>query len=108
MDFKGRILKVIPTVTGTKADGSTWSRQEFVFEYFERPEDRYSDKVLLSLMNERIKECNLQEGDEVQVGFSHSVREYNGRYFNDLRCYRIEKLKAADKQQEQPTNTLPF
>jgi hypothetical protein len=90
MDFKGRIYKVLPLQSGTTAKGDTWQRLDFIFEYFERETDRWSDKVLLSVMNDRIREYDIHEGDEVLIGFGHSVREYQGRYYNDLRIYKFE------------------
>lgn len=94
MQFRGRIYKLMPLQEGTSTQGNPWQRLEFIFEYFEQPTDRYSDKVVLSIMNDRIRECDLHEGDEVIIGFGHSVREYNGRYYNELRAYKIEKFNA--------------
>ena len=91
MEFKGRIYKVLETTSGTSRDNKEWQKQEFIFEFFEHDTDRYSDKVVLSVMNDRIREYDLHEGDEVQIGFGHSVREYNGRWFNDIRLYKLEK-----------------
>ena len=109
MEFQGRIQKLLPIRTGKKQDGSEWKSQEFVFEYFEHDSDRWSDKVVLSLMGERIKEADLHEGDEVKVGFGHSVREWQGRYFNELRVYKLEKVKtsqsAPEAQAVPPTTT---
>ena len=119
MEFKGRIYKVMPITEGVNRAGDKWQKQEFLFEYFEHDTDRYTDKVALSIMNERIKECDLHEGDEVTIGFGHTVREYQGRYYNDIRCYKIEKairgiaarLEAMQKQVEEMqitgTNTAP-
>ena len=95
MTLKGRIYKVFPVQQGTSAAGNKWAKQDFIFEYFEHPTDRYTDKVLLSCMNERIKEYDIHEGDEVLIGFGHRVREYNGRYFNEVSMYHFEKV--ADK-----------
>ena len=109
MEFKGRIQKLLPIRTGNKQDGSEWQSQEFVFEYFEREGDRWSDKVVLTLMGDRIKQADLHEGDEVKIGFGHSVREWQGRYFNELRVYKLEKVKtthpAPDAQAEPSTTT---
>ena len=119
MEFKGRIYKVMPITEGVNRAGDKWQKQEFLFEYFEHDTDRYTDKVALSIMNERIKECDLHEGEEVTIGFGHTVREYQGRYYNDIRCYKIEKalrgiaarLEAMQKQVEEMqitgTNTAP-
>lgn len=109
MEFKGRIYKVMPITEGVNRAGDKWQKQEFLFEYFEHDTDRYTDKVALSIMNERIKECDLHEGEEVTIGFGHTVREYQGRYYNDIRCYKIEKanrgiaarLEAMQKQVEE-------
>ena len=107
MEFTGRIYKVMPKQSGTSQSGNQWQRQEFVFEYFEREEDRYSDKVLLSVMNERIDAYDLHEGDEVRIGFGHTIREYNGRLYNELRVYKCEKIKAAPATQP-VKDDLPF
>ena len=102
MQFQGRIYKLFPVQTGTSQRGE-WSRQDFIFEYFESPNDRYADRVLLSVMNDRIKEYDLHEGDEVIIGFGHTTREYQGRYFNDVRLYHFEKVKQLTPTQPQPT-----
>ena len=104
MEFKGRIYKVLPEQSGTNREGKEWRRLDFIFEYFERADDRYTDKVALSIMNERIKECDLHEGEEVTIGFGHTVREYQGRYYNDIRCYKIEKDIPESKYKENQNN----
>ena len=88
-------MKLLPVRSGQKSDGSEWRSQEFVFEYFENPDNWWSEKVLLSLMNERIDEYQLKEGDEVRVNFGHSVREYQGRLYNELRLRRLQKVSEA-------------
>ena len=101
MEFKGRIYKVFPIQSGTNAKGTSWQRQDFIFEYFENPSDRWSVKVLLSVMNERIQEYDLHDYDEVLIGFGHTVNEYNGRFYNDHRIYKFEKLSTAPNQASQ-------
>ena len=41
MEFKGRIMKVLPVTSGTSQNGNEWKKQEFIFEYFEQQTDRY-------------------------------------------------------------------
>lgn len=109
MQFQGRIYKLFPIQTGTSQRGE-WTKQDFIFEYFEQPTDRYADRVLLSIMNDRIKEYDLHEGDEVIIGFGHNTREYQGRYFNDVRLYHFEKVKQVgntDAPAAQPSPAIP-
>ncbi len=110
MEFKGRIYKVLPEQSGTNKEGKEWRRLDFIFEYFERADDRYSDKVVLSVMNDRIDQYRIQEGDEVLIGFGHNVREYQGRWFNELRVYKLEHVVATEQteQSEAEQKNLPF
>lgn len=109
MEFKGRIERLLPIRKGVRNDGTEWHSQEFVFEYHEHDTDRFSDKVLLSVMNDRIKEYDLHEGDEVTIGFGHNIREWQGRIFNEVRIYKFEKVKgvAVVQQQTEPTINHP-
>lgn len=108
MKLKGRIYKVLPIQSGTSANGNSWQKQEFVFEFFEEENQRFADRVPLNVMNDRIKEYDLHEGDEVEIGFGHNVREYNGRYYADFSIYYFKKLKGVgggseEQHPKQPT-----
>lgn len=109
MEIQGKIYKVLPTRTGKKADGSEWRSQEFIVEFFETADQRWSDKVVLNVMNDRIDEYQLHEGDDVRVGFSHGVREYQGKYYPEFRIYKFEKVAhqqhLSAKSEPQPTPT---
>ena len=102
MQFQGRIYRIYPVQSGTSANGKEWSRQDFIFEYFENPTDRYADRVLLSVMNERIKEYDIHEGEECIIGFAHTTREYQGRVFNDVRLYHFEKVVRKEQLNTPP------
>lgn len=95
MEFQGRIYKILPEQTGTGKNG-TWRKVEFIFEYFENKTDRWSDKVLLSAMNDNIDKYDLHEGDEVVIGFGHNINEWNGKYYNELRMYKCEKIQKIE------------
>lgn len=96
MEFTGRILKVLPQRSGiSQKTGNEWKSQPFIFEYFENPTDRWSDKVLLETMNENII-AQIEEGVEVKIGFGHNVNEYNGRTYNEVRMYKFELVKEQE------------
>ena len=110
MKLKGRIYKVLPIQSGTSQNGNSWQKQEFVFEFFEEENQRFADRVPLNVMNDRIKEYDLHEGDEVEIGFGHNVREYNGRYYADFSIYYFKKLKGvgggSEEQPKQSTQVV--
>ena len=47
MEFEGRITRVLPVRSGTSQNGNEWKRLPFVFAYYENPDQRCEDKVLL-------------------------------------------------------------
>ena len=117
MEFIGRILRVFPQQRGvSQRTGNEWVQQSFVFEYFEDPNQRYSDKVVLQTFDTKIME-QLEENAQVRIGFGHGIREYirDGKtsYFNEPRMYKCERLDAAEAvsqpapQTEQPA-AAPF
>lgn len=89
-------MKVLDVQSGTSAAGKEWKKQEFVFEYFEHETDRYSDKVVLSLMGDNIEKYALVEGEAVTIGFSHNIDEYQGKYYNRLRMYHFARKEAKE------------
>ena len=97
MEFTGRVSKILPVRSGTSArTGNEWKALPFVFEYFENPTDRYADRVLLETFDTKVIE-NIKEGMEVRCGFSHNVREYEGKTYNEVRLYKIECVSAANQ-----------
>ena len=118
MEFVGRIFKLLPLMTGvSEKTGNTWYRQELVFEYFEHPTDRFSDKAVVTLFGNHVQELGLKEGDQVRIGFGHHAREYNEKYYNELRVYKIEKIAPDNGAngtngngdgEEKESDDLPF
>lgn len=126
MEFEGRIQKVLPVRSGTGQRGE-WKALPFVFEYFESVDQRWSDKVLLETMDHDVMRAigqfvergadnkGIEENGQMKLkgeikcrcGFSHSVREWDGKIFNQIRLYKFELIQGAAQVQgafgQQPT-----
>ena len=106
MEFTGRIMKVLEPRSGiSEKTGKEWKTQGFIFEYFENPTDRYSDKVYLETFDENIIN-QLQENLPVRVGFGHHVRELTNQQgrkmvLNEIRIYKFEPQVQQVQQQQQ-------
>ena len=110
MKFQGRIKKLLPIRQGvSQRTGNEWKAQPFIFEYFENPNDRYADEVLLETFDTNII-THLKENMEVIVGFGHRVREFTPttgersgqlQYINDLRIYSMQSVAKAQAQAHQ-------
>lgn len=95
MELEGRIVRKLNVQTGTSARGA-WAKQEFIFEY---QEGNYPSQVCMNVWGEdKVKELEkYQIGDKVKVSINLSSREYNGRWYTDVRAWRIEPASAPSQ-----------
>ena len=81
--------------------------QEFVIE----TQDHYPRKCMFSVFGEdRLREMNIQVGEELVVSFDIDAREYNGRWYNDVRAWKVERKAAAPAPSAPapaPSNDIP-
>ena len=106
MEFIGRVKKILPLRSGvSQRTGNEWKSLPFIFEFFEHDTDHYSQTVVLETFDTRVID-NLKEGMEVRCGFEHRTREYDGKFYNEMRLYKIESVKRENKPAE-PTNGDP-
>lgn len=93
MEITGKIIAALPLRSGTSArTGNTWASQEFVIETHEQ----YPRRCVFTVFGEdRLKEMNIQIGAELTVSFDIDAHEYNGRWFNDIRAWRVVPAQQA-------------
>ncbi|MBM3918779.1 MAG: DUF3127 domain-containing protein [Sphingomonadales bacterium] len=86
MEVEGTIVQIMPLVSGQSArTGNTWRKQEFLLE----TSAQYPKKIFMSLMGEKIDQFPLREGERVRVSVDLESREYNGRWYSDIRAWKI-------------------
>jgi hypothetical protein len=89
MEIKGRLITVLALQTGEGKNGP-WKKQDFVIE----TDGQYPKKVCLSIWGDKYNETFLSVGNELSVSFDAESREYNGRWFTDLKAWKIELAGA--------------
>ena len=86
MDFVGVVYRILPPQSGTSARGQ-WQKQEVVFEL----PDEFSRKVCVTFFGDRAQDAaSLQVGDKLNVSVNIESREYNGRWYTDVRAWRVQ------------------
>ena len=87
MELTGKIIAVLPAQSGVSArTGNNWMSQDYVIEV----PGQYPRKCLFSIFGEdRIKQFNIQQGEDLTVQFDIDAHEFNGRWFNDIRAYNV-------------------
>lgn len=92
MEITGKLLQLLPEVQGESARGP-WVRGGFVIE----TGDDYPRKVAFTCFGEdRVAMVkNIPMNSLVQVTFTPESREFNERWYTDLRCSRIQPFVAG-------------
>jgi len=110
MEITGNIIAVLPARQGVSArTGNPWMTQQYVLEI----PGNYPKHMCFSMMGEdRIKQFALQQGEsDVTVQFEIDAREYEGKWYNDLRCYNIVRRshqQPAPQAQQPSAANSPF
>ena len=92
MELTGKIIAVLPANSGVSSrTGNPWMSQEYVIEV----PGQYPRKCLFRIFGEdRIKQFNIQMGEDVTISFDIDAHEYNGRWFNEIRAYNVTRGAA--------------
>ena len=112
MELKGKVVKLLPIQTGTSARGE-WRKQEFILEI----PGNFPKQVCLYMWGDAIDSASLSEGIEINASVEIESREYNGKWYTNVKAWRIEKLNQDSTTTEQqvgdastngPSPTAPF
>ncbi len=91
MEVQGKIIQVLPLQQGTSKAGNAWKKQEYVLE----THDQYPRKVKFDFFGERADQFPLNIGDEVTISFDIESREFNGRWYTDIRGWKAVKNEGG-------------
>lgn len=92
MELTGKIIAVLPANSGvSQRTGNAWMSQEYVLEV----PGQYPRKCMFRIFGEdRIKQFNIQMGEDLTVSFDIDAHEYNGRWFNEIRAFNVQRGAA--------------
>jgi len=94
MEFTGRIIQVLEPRGGvSNRTGNPWKTQEFVIE---ESVGQYPKRMVFNVFGEEnLNRFNIQMGQELTISFDINAREYNGRWFNDIRAWNVVPAAPA-------------
>ena len=88
MEIQGKIIAVLPERSGVSARGE-WKSQTYVIE----TQEQYPKKVAFDVFGaDRIANFDIHLGEVINVSFDIDAREYQGRYFNQIRAWNVNKV----------------
>lgn len=96
METSGRIIAVLEERSGVSAAGREWKSQSYVIEINDGAVSQYPRRMVFDLFGERIDQFRnlLVLNSDIKVSFDIDAREYQGRWFNSIRAWKIEPAQA--------------
>lgn len=98
LEITGILRAKLPIQQGTSKTGNPWMKQEFVIE----TQEQYPRKICANLWGDKTDMLNqFTEGQQVKVSFDLESREFNGKWYTDVKAWKLEPVT------EQQIPTMP-
>ncbi len=102
LDISGKVISILPEQSGTGKNG-VWIRQDFVIE----TQEQFPKKVCFSAWSDKASMVKtLSIGQMVKASFNPESREFNGKWYTDLRIWKLET--AGQPASSSPNNEIPI
>ncbi|MDE6120469.1 MAG: DUF3127 domain-containing protein, partial [Muribaculaceae bacterium] len=97
MELKGKIIAALGETTGTSKAGNAWKKSEYVMEY---GDGQYPRRMAFTCFGDNADKIKLAVGQTATVYFDIESREWNGKWFTDIRAWRadVEPDQASTAQ----------
>lgn len=91
--ISGKVIQILEMVSGEskRNPGKMWHKQEYVIETYAN----YPRQVCFGIFGEdKIKNANIQLGEDITIQFEINSREYNGRWYTNIDAVNVMKGAA--------------
>jgi len=103
MNLKGKLTHKLDVVTGQGNNGE-WKKQTIVIT----TNEQYPKDVAVILWKDNVTKAeSFNIGDTLDCEIDVSSREYNGKWYTDLRAWKISKVEVSEDANEDD-KPLPF
>ena len=90
MEIIGKAIAALPVKSGvSQRTGEQWQSREYVIE----TQEQYPKKMCFEVFGtDKLKEFNIRNNDLIKVHFDITAREYNGKWYNSVRAWKVEHV----------------
>lgn len=90
MQLTATLVQLQPLQTGTGKNGE-WKKQDIIVQ----TDGQYPKKICISIWGDKINESVLQVGKQLNISFDIESREFNGRWYTDVKAWKVEPASAT-------------
>ena len=95
----------IKVIMDTQTYGSGFTKREFVITV---ADDKYPQDIKLELVKDKVSLVDrLRPGQTVVAKFNLRGNENNGKYYNSLVCWKIDRVGGGGSKPEEETRPAP-
>jgi len=92
MEINGKIIQVLDEQSGNGRNG-VWRKRDYVLE----TKSQYPKKVCVTVWGDKIDQFGMRPGDEVTVGIEIESREFNGKWYTDVKAWKVDKQGSGSQ-----------
>ena len=100
MQLTAKLVQLLPLQTGTGKNGE-WKKQDIIVE----TDGQYPKKVCISIWGDKIAGNQLQIGNSLNISFDVESREYNGRWYTDVKAWKVEPAGSSSSSPSSASQT---
>ena len=90
MELIGKAIAALQVKSGvSQRTGEQWQSREYVIE----TQEQYPKRMCFEVFGiDKLKEFNIRNNDLIKVHFDITAREYNGKWYNSIRAWKVEHV----------------
>ncbi len=95
LSISGKVIDVLQEMSGEGRNGP-WRKRDFIIE----TQDNYPKTICMTQWGDQIDATQVQKGDLIKAHIDIQSREYNGRWYTDVKAWRVEQDSGASGGKE--------
>ncbi len=97
MQLTAKVIQLLPLQTGTGKNGE-WKKQDIIVE----TDGQYPKKICISIWGDKINASHLVAGNKLKIDFDVESREYNSRWYTDVKAWKTEVVGSNSASGDAP------
>lgn len=98
----GTVTQILPEQSGEGRNGP-WRKQEFILE----TEGKFPKPVCVVIWGDNIESFGLKEGETLTAHIDLQSREFNGRWYTDVKAWKVARDGAGSPPVGDPDEPFP-
>ncbi len=102
MQLSAKLIQILPLQSGMGRNGE-WKKQDIIVE----TQDQYPKKICVSIWGDKADGVQFREGELYTIDFDVESREYNGRWYTDVKAWKVAPQSNVDVPRSAPQDFPP-